>query len=101
MKVRTKLRLGFGFLFLVVLFLGATAIFYIRDISESAKVILKNNYESLSFARDMRTVLEDNSLPLQPQAVTQFETQLQNQEHNITEKAKPTIPASYAQHLTR
>ncbi len=50
MKVKTKLRLGFGFLFIVVLFFGATALFYIRQISENSNIILKNNYESLSFA---------------------------------------------------
>ncbi|GGH08349.1 HAMP domain-containing sensor histidine kinase [Mucilaginibacter phyllosphaerae] len=85
MKVRTKLRLGFGFLFLVVLFFGATALFYIRDISENSKVILKNNYESLSFAREMRTILDNNDLPLTPDAANKFNQYLLQQEHNITE----------------
>jgi len=85
MKVRTKLRLGFGFLFLVVLFFGATALFYIRDISENSKVILKNNYESLSFAREMRTILDDNDLPLSTAAAAKFNGYLASQEHNVTE----------------
>jgi PAS domain S-box-containing protein len=91
MKVRTKLRLGFGFLFIVVLFFGATSLFYIRDISENAKTILKNNYESLSFARDMRTVLDDNDLPLSTLATTKFNTYLLKQEHNITEPGEKEI----------
>ena len=59
MKIKNKLRLGFGFLFVVVFFFGGLSIFYIHDISDNAKVILKNNYESLSFAREMRTILDD------------------------------------------
>ncbi|MCO5937322.1 ATP-binding protein [Mucilaginibacter sp. RB4R14] len=85
MKVRTKLRLGFGFLFIVVLFFGATALFYIRDISENSKVILKNNYESLSFAREIRTILDDNDLPLSTAATAKFNDYLLKQENNITE----------------
>ena len=85
MNVRTKLRLGFGFLFIVVLFFGATALYYIRDISENSKVILKNNYESLSFAREMRVVLDDNDMPLPVAAIHKFNNNLLNQERNITE----------------
>lgn len=94
MKVRTKLRLGFGFLFLVVLFFGATALFYIRDISENSKVILKNNYESLSFAREMRTILDDNDLPLSTAAAAKFNGYLASQEHNVTEAGEKQYTVS-------
>nr|WP_067053559.1 ATP-binding protein [Mucilaginibacter sp. L294] len=84
MKVKTKLRLGFGFLFIVVLFFGATALYYIRDISENSKVILKNNYESLSFAREMRAILDDNNI-VDTVARKKFDKYLTLQEHNVTE----------------
>jgi NtrC-family two-component system sensor histidine kinase KinB len=93
MKVRTKLRLGFGFLFVVVLFFGATALFYIQDIADNSKVILKNNYESLSFTREMRTVLDDNDLPLNPAAVALFNKYLIKQEHNISEPGEKQFTA--------
>jgi len=85
MKVKNKLRLGFGFLFVVVLFFGLISLFYINEISNSAKVILKDNYESLSFTRDMRTVLDDHDLPLSAELAGDFNTQLTKEEHNITE----------------
>jgi len=85
MKVKNKLRLGFGFLFVVVLFFGLISLFYINEISNSAKVILKDNYESLSFTRDMRTVLDDHDLPLSAQSAADFDNQLTKEEHNITE----------------
>jgi NtrC-family two-component system sensor histidine kinase KinB len=88
MKVKTKLRLGFGFLFVVVLAFGATALFYLRDISESSKGILKDNYKSLSFVRDMRNTLDENDLPLQANALAKFNAALIKQEHNLTERGE-------------
>jgi NtrC-family two-component system sensor histidine kinase KinB len=85
MKVKTKLRLGFGFLFIVVLFFGATALYYIRDISENSKVILKDNYESLSFAREMRALLDNGDLVDNENAKKEFNKYLVKQEHNVTE----------------
>lgn len=85
MKVKNKLRLGFGFLFVVVLFFGTVSIFYINEISNSAKVILKDNYETLNFAREMRAVLDENNLPLNASAQTAFNQQLVREENNITE----------------
>lgn len=85
MKVKNKLRLGFGFLFIVVLFFGTVSIFYINEISNSAKVILKDNYETLNFAREMRAVLDENNLPLNASAQTAFNQQLVREENNITE----------------
>lgn len=99
MKVKTKLRLGFGFLFIVVLFFGATALYYIRDISENSKVILKNNYESLSFAREMRTVLDDNDLPLNNTATTRFAYYLDKQEHNETEPGEKELTQALRNHF--
>jgi NtrC-family two-component system sensor histidine kinase KinB len=85
MKVKSKLRLGFGFLFIVVLFFGAVSMFYINQISNNAKVILKDNYESLSYCRQMQTILDENSLPLNAAAIAAFNTQLNKEAHNITE----------------
>lgn len=88
MKIKNKLRLGFGFLFAVVLAFGITAMIYINKISENSKVILKNNYETLSFTRQMRSVLDDNALPLSATARQRFDQELVKQEHNITEKGE-------------
>jgi len=93
MKIKNKLRLGFGFLFVVVLFFGVVSIFYIHDISDNAKVILKNNYESLSFAREMRTILDVDKLPLSESAKADFDKQLDLQEHNITETGEAATTA--------
>jgi len=85
MKIRKKLFLGFGLLFIVVLFFGAVSIYYVEEISETAKVTLKNNYETLTFTRAMRSVLDENDLPLTSQAAATFDNALKKQENNITE----------------
>ncbi len=93
MKIKNKLRLGFGFLFIIILFYGAISLFYIQEISKSAKVILKNNYETLGFAKAMRTVLDENNLPLNAASAAAFNAQLIKQEHNITEKGEKQATA--------
>src|ERR1700760_159136 len=94
MKIKNKLRLGFGFLFLIVLCFGVVSLYYIHKISDSAKVILKNNYESLKFAGDMRATLDSHQLPLPDTAKTNFDKNLVLQEHNITEKGEREATAS-------
>ena len=88
MKIKTKLRLGFGFLFVVVIFFGAISLYYMNRISVSSKVILEDNYESLSFAREMRTILDDNELPLSKAIADRFDVSLKLEEKNVTEKGE-------------
>jgi len=89
MKIRKKLFLGFGLLFIVVLFFGAVSIYYVEEISETAKVTLKNNYETLTFTRAMRSVLDENDLPLTSQAAATFDNALKKQENMGKEKPPP------------
>lgn len=88
MKVKNKLRLGFGFLFVVVLFFGAVSWFYINQVAGNAKVILKDNYESLNYCREMRSLLDNSMTPLTPERVNRFNSLLAKEEHNLTEKGE-------------
>ena len=93
MKIRKKLFLGFGLLFIVVLFFGAFSMYYIEEISETAKVTLKNNYETLTFTREMRSVLDETDLPLTLKAAETFNKWLAKQEKNITEPGEKEATA--------
>jgi NtrC-family two-component system sensor histidine kinase KinB len=93
MKIKTKLLLGFGLLFVVVVFFGIVSIYYIEDISEYSKTTVKNNYETLTFTRDMRAVIDENDLPLSTAASTAFDNALKKQEHNITEPGEKEATA--------
>lgn len=85
MKIKTKLRLGFGFLFIVILFFGGISLYYMNEISVRSKVILKDNYETLNFTSKMRSVLDENPLPLSAKAIEEFDKQLQLEAKNVTE----------------
>jgi len=88
MKIKTKLRLGFGFLFVVVIFFGAISLFYMNKISMSSKVILKDNYETLNYTSNMRAVLDEHQLPLSATAKKDFENYLELEGKNVTEKGE-------------
>lgn len=94
MQLKHKIRVGFGLIFITNLLAGSLSIYYIERLSEGAKVVLKNNYETLTFAREMRTVLDDNTIPLTPAARTTFDQSLVKQEHNVTEKGEDVATAS-------
>ena len=85
MKIKQKLHTGFGLLFLVVLFFGGLTLFYIRVITNSNKVILKDNYATLGYVDKMRTILEENDPQLTPAAVNEFRAVLTQEQSNITE----------------
>lgn len=82
-RLKTKLSLGLGFLFLVILTFGILSLYYINRLSGDANRILKNNYESLVYSNNMLKALED--IPTDSTAITVFDANLKNQEVNVTE----------------
>jgi len=88
MKIKTKLRLGFGFLFIIVLSFGLIALFFLNELSNKSKVILKDNYKSLKYVAAMRNVIDQNRLPLSSTQLTVFKENLQNEGLNITESGE-------------
>ncbi len=85
MKIKTKLRAGFGFLFLIVLAFGLIALFFLNQISSKAKLILKDNYKSISYVAQMRDVLDQGNYPFSKSEAQLFERNLEFEKENITE----------------
>lgn len=83
MKLKTKLTVGIGFLFIVILVFGILGITSIYKLSNDTNKILTNNYETLVYNNNMLKALEE--LPGNKTAYTEFEKNLANQEKNITE----------------
>jgi PAS domain S-box-containing protein len=83
MKLKVKLWMALGFLFLVILSFGISGIFFIRELSTNTDRILRNNYETLVYDNNMLKNLD--ALPSDKVAETEFEENLQKQERNITE----------------
>jgi len=93
MKIKKKLLLGFGLLFIVVVIFGIVSIYYIKVISETSGITLKNNYATLTYTRQMRAVLDENDLPLKPAVAEAFNQALKKQENNITEPGESAATA--------
>ncbi|WP_017259918.1 HAMP domain-containing sensor histidine kinase [Pedobacter arcticus] len=100
MKIKTKLLLGFGFLFVVVLFFGAVSLYNINAIAISSKEILKDNYESLNYTRKLRSILDNNALPLSQNQAAKFNSQLILEEQNITETGEDKATSTIRKHFS-
>lgn len=85
MKIKTKLRFGFGFLFIIVLAFGLIALFFLNELSSKSKVILKDNYKSIKYVAEMRSILDENIFPLSQSASKTFEKNMASEGENITE----------------
>jgi hypothetical protein len=104
MSLRSKLTIGLGFLFLIIFGLTIYSSYQIQKLSREANTILKDNYDSLVYCKNMLLALDDMSMTvnkrvfgLNPNKASGYDSQLfegsrstfesnQNAEnHNITE----------------
>lgn len=83
MKLKTKLRFALTFLFAVILLLGSLGAWYLKKLSNKAQEILKDNYISLEYVRNMRNVIDENAWKNEDFLL--FENNLVKQEQNLTE----------------
>ena len=83
MKLKTKLRLALTFLFAVILLLGTLGAWYLKKLSNEAQDILKDNYISLEYVRNMRNIIDENTW--KNEDILLFENNLTKQEQNLTE----------------
>ncbi len=83
MKIKVKITLAVGFLFLMIIVLGGVGVFYTNQISKETQNILADNYKSIEYSRAMLIALDN--LKVSDSAKTNFEENLKLQQGNITE----------------
>jgi NtrC-family two-component system sensor histidine kinase KinB len=88
MKIKTKLRLGFAFLFLIIISFGGISLYHINRIAEHSKVVLKDNYKSLVEVNQMRTALDEQGGYINQYNTRKFEEALALEEQNVTEQGE-------------
>jgi hypothetical protein len=59
MVLKTKLSMGLGFLFLIIFALAFFCAYYVDKLSGEADNILKDNYDSIVYSRNMMSALDD------------------------------------------
>lgn len=97
MKIKTKLFLGLGLLFTLIIIIASMSVFYINALKKDTNNILVANYNTLEYARTMFISLdnlEDNAAALQ-----EFESSLNNQKKNVTEPGELNITNAISQKL--
>ncbi len=93
MRIKTKLSLGLGFLFAVILLLAGLGTYYTHRLAHEAREILKDNYHSLEYTLNMRQALDAFSTAPKgnPAARQTFNLNLQRQINNITEAGEKRV----------
>lgn len=73
MSMRTKLTLGLGFLFVIIFALAIYSSLDIQALSKSADRILKDNYDSLVYCKNMLLALDDMRTAISAKVIGQRE----------------------------
>ncbi|WP_278352922.1 ATP-binding protein [Chryseobacterium gleum] len=84
MKLKTKLTLGVGLLFLLIVLLSVIGSVYINKLKSDTDKILTANYNSLEFSKNMLLAL-DNISTDSTVAIADFQKNNKLQEKNLTE----------------
>ncbi len=84
MRIKTKLNLGVGLLFLMIIILSLVSAYSVFLIKQDTENILKSNYNTLEYSRNMIFAL-DGMKSNSKKTIQNFEENLEKQTRNITE----------------
>jgi two-component system, NtrC family, sensor histidine kinase KinB len=90
LKLKTKVALGVGFLFALLLLVGGIGFYYFNKISLESQDLLKDNYKSVEYGRKMLDALNTWEKE-RDTARSIFDANLAAQESNITEQGETTV----------
>ena len=94
MTIKNKLRAGFGFLFVLAMLCCGLAIYFLNRLSADARNILKDNYKSVQYAKNIVAELNGQGIIPTPQQDKIIRENLSEQEHNITERGEKALTDS-------
>lgn len=98
MKIKSKLLLGIGFLFTMIIFLTGLSIYQINKLNSDTKNVLVANYNSLDYLRKMQLALDNNILKTENGKL--FTVNLELQKQNITEVGENDLTNSLEQNFS-
>lgn len=97
MKIKAKLTLGLGALFIMILLLTALSARYIRALSNDSQNILSDNYQTLEYGLNITSAMDDRSR--QDNSVKIFENNLKKQQKNVTETGEQQATDNLTEHF--
>ncbi|WP_118953003.1 sensor histidine kinase [Taibaiella helva] len=99
MKIKQKLTLGVGLLFLLIILLTVVSIWYINALKRDTNNILTANYNTLEYSRNMILALDE--LKKDAGALGTFERNLELQRQNETEPGEREATELVVTHFAR
>jgi PAS domain S-box-containing protein len=93
MTIKNNLRAGIGSLFVLALISSAIATYYIYQLSENSKAILRNNETSIVFTKNINKVLDLPGLP-NSDGLKTIEYNIRREEGDITETGEKALADS-------
>ncbi|MGC4100518.1 ATP-binding protein [Ferruginibacter sp.] len=99
MKIKTKLILGIGAMFVMVVLITVIGTIYINKLSADTKNILVDNYNTVDYSRQMLIALNENGFT--NESISKFETNLKKQQNNITENGEQQLTDELAANFNR
>ncbi|MFP7657863.1 MULTISPECIES: ATP-binding protein [Chryseobacterium] len=99
MKLKTKLTLGVGLLFLLIVLLSVIGSVYINKLKSDTEKILTANYNSLEYSKNMLIALDRMSTD-SVVSVRDFEKNNALQEHNLSEIGEKEITQNLKIHFS-
>jgi hypothetical protein len=88
MQLRTKLTLGLGFLFIIIFAIAFFSAFYIGSLSRDAGNILKDNYDSIVYSKNMFSSLEDMTVSVNESIFNPGHSKFTGYYNELFEKAR-------------
>jgi signal transduction histidine kinase len=101
MNIKNKLRAGIGFLFLMALISSGLADYYLTRLSNDSKAILKDNYRSLQYVKNMEQALDYPPTVNSSTRINAIESNLTKEEQNITEAGEQQLADSVRSNFER
>ncbi len=97
MKIKTKLTLGVGLLFLMIVLLSVISAMYTHKQKRDTEKILIANYNSLEYSKNMMLALD--KIDSDPTQITVFKNNLKLEGQNITENGEKEVVESLVSHF--
>lgn len=91
MTIKSKLRLGISFLFLLALACCSLSVYYVNRQAGDEKNILKDNYLSVRYTKNICMAIDSSPGLLTPAQVNTIEQNLTGEEHDLTERGESVL----------
>ena len=94
MTIKNKLRAGISFLFLLAIICCGLSIYFMNRLSDDEKNILKDNYQSVQYTKNICVAVDASPNVLSRQQIKVIDKNISGEEHDVTEPGEGLLADS-------